>query len=266
MRARRSPSRTGTGRRGFREYGHREGVELSSQTNLGKIDRSSAQYSSLVVARFLIPMGWVLAAVGYYGPWIAHMSAGLTLSGVDMGEFVKFLPGVQDGTLTVTRQLFYLPPFAIAMSIALLIGSRRLGYPWPLRILILLLAVPVSLQLLPPAWSPTSLMTAEFRLQTIAVGICWLLLASFWLLGHLPSWLTGSLSAGLAITAIGLTAWQFLVVKAAIDNVYRTPPAVPPAVGWGFPLCMGGLALLAAGSVVLILRTRMQSRASWSSK
>ena len=204
----------------------------------------------------------MLASVGYYGPWIAHATAGLTLSGIDMGEFVKFLPEVLDGTLAVTRQLFYLPPLAVAVTIALLIGSPRLGYPWLLRVPGLLMAALVSLQLLPPAWSPASLMTAEFRLQTIALGLCWLLLAGFWLWGRLPAWLTGSLSAGLAIAAIGLSGWQFLVVKTAIDSVY----GVPPAIGWSFLLCMGGLAVLATGSVLFILRTRMQRRTSWSSK
>lgn len=226
---------------------------MGIQTNLGKIDRSSVQSRNLTAVRWLLPVGWVLAATGYFGPWVAHVTSGLTLSGVDMGEFVKFLPGVLDGTLTVTRQLFYLPPFAVAVSIALLVGSRRLNYIWPVRILALLLAVPVSLQLLPPAWSPSSLTMAEFRVQTLALGICWLMLAGFWLLGRLPSWLTGSVSAGLAIAAIGFSAWQFLAVKTAIDEVYR----VAPPIGWGFPLCMGGLAILAAGSVILVLRTRI---------
>ena len=231
---------------------------MSSQTDLGKIDRSSAQTSHLATMRLLLPAGWVLAAAGYFGPWIAHTTAGLALSGVDMGEFVKFLPGVLDGTLVVTRQLFYLPPFAVVVSLALLIGSRRIGYPWPLQVLGLLFAVPVSLQLLPPAWSPSSLITAEFRLQTIAVGVCWVLLAGFWLWGRLPPWLTGSLSAGLALTAMGLSTWQFLAVKTAIDSVYGTAPAI----GWGFPLCMGGLTILVAGSVTLVLRTRVRSRAA----
>jgi len=231
---------------------------LSSQTNLGRIDRSSAQYSRLAAVRLLLPAGWVLAAAGYFGPWIAHTTAGLSLGGVDMGEFVKFLPGVLDGTLVVTRQLFYLPPLAVAVSLALLISSRRLGYPWPLQALGLLFAVPVSLQLLPPAWSPSSLMMVEFRLQMIAVGICWALLAVYWLLGRLPPWLTGTLSAGLAVAAIGLSAWQFFVVKPAIDSVYR----VPPAIGWGFPLCMGGLAFLTAGSVSFVLRAQARSRSS----
>jgi hypothetical protein len=209
--------------------------------------------------RLLLPLGWLLAAVGFYGPWINHPAAALTLSGVDLGEFVKFLPGVVDSSLRIARQLFYLPPLSVVASVALLIGARRLRYPWPLRLLVLGLAVPVSMQLLPPAWSPSSLMSAEFRLQTVAVGICWLLLGGFWLLGRLPPWLSGSVSAVLSLAATGFSAWQFWVVKPEIDAVYGRPPSV----GWGFYLCMTGLAVLTAACVILVLRTRTQGREPW---
>jgi hypothetical protein len=206
--------------------------------------------------RVLLPVGWLLAAVGYYGPWIDHSTAALTLSGVDIGEFVKFLPGVLEGSLAAIRQLFYLPPVAIVLSMALLVGSRQLRYPWPLRILILGLAVPVSLQLLPPAWSPDSLRAAEFLAQTIALGVCWLALASFWLWGSLPVWLTGSLSASLALAALALSVWQFILAKPAIHEVYGTPASF----GWGFFLCQAGLAIIAVGSVRLVRQGQASSR------
>ncbi len=225
---------------------------MTAPGTLGRIDRTARTRRRLAIVRSLLPLGWILAAVGYYGPWIAHGTAGLALSGVDMGEFVKFLPDVLEGRLQVTRQVFYLAPFAVVMGIALLVGLRRLRYPLPFRILALLLAVPVSLQMLPPAWSPTSLMTAEFRLQTIALAASWLALAGAWLLGELPPWAAGLLSAGLSLAAAGLSAWQFLLAKPAIDGVYR----IPPPVGWGFYLCMFGLALMATGDVILVLRTR----------
>ncbi len=207
--------------------------------------------------RLLLPAGWVLATVGYFGPWIAHQTAALTLSGVDMGEFVKFLPSVVDGSLQVMRQSFYLPPIAVVVSVALLSGRDELGYPRSLRAFMLLFAIPISLQLLPPAWSPSTLLTSEFRLQTIALGICWLLLAASWLLGRLPSWLVGSLSAGLSLGALILSLWQFLVVRPTINELYR----IPPGIGWGVFLCLAGLALTAAASTVIVLGTRARRQA-----
>lgn len=219
---------------------------------LSKLAISTSSGRLLSVVRLLLPVGWMLAAVGYFGPWIVHQTAALTLSGVDMGEFVKFLPSVVDGSLPITRQLFYLPPFAVVVSIALLSNLTELNYPWPLRAFMLLLAIPISLQLLPPAWAPSTLLMAEFRLQTIALGLCWLLLAASWLLGRLPSWLVGPLSAGISLGALILSSWQLLLAKPAIDELYR----IPPAIGWGVFLCPVGLALMAAASAVVMLGTR----------
>lgn len=230
---------------------------MSSQSDLGRLDRVERASWQLTMVRWLLPIGWGLAAMGFLGPWISHPTAALTLSGVDMAEFVKFLPGILDGSLRLTRQWFYLPPFAITVSIALLIGSQSLHYARLLRALGLLLAIPVSLQLLPPAWSPSSLMTAEFRAQTLALGVSWLLLAGSWLLGRLPSWLLGSLGAGLSLIALALPAWQFLVAKPAIDAVY----GVPPLAGWGIFLCFAGLAVTAAASAMLALTTRSKTGA-----
>jgi hypothetical protein len=198
----------------------------------------------------------VLASVGFLGPWVSHNAAGLTITGVDMAEFVKFLPGVLDGSLLVVRHLFYLPPLVTVVSVALLIGSRELRYPWPLQAFFLALAMLISLQLLPPAWSPASLRTPEFRLQAIAMGGCWLLLAGFWLLARLPSWLSGSLMAVMALVALVLSGWQFLIAKPGIDGVY----GVSPSTGWGLYLCLTGLAVLATAGALLVWRTRMQTR------
>jgi hypothetical protein len=214
----------------------------------------------LILVRLLLLAGWGLTIVGYYGPWIAHHTAALTLSGVDMGEFAKFLPDVVDGSLKAVRQLFYLPPVAVVVCVALLIGARRLRFSWPLRVLALAVSVPVSLQVLPPAWSPASLVTAEFRVQTIALGICWLLLAGFWWLGRLPIRLTSSLAAVLSLLAGVLSFWQFVVVKTAVDQVYHTPPPT----GWGFAVCMIGLAAMTGAGLALLAQARQSNGGSWS--
>lgn len=224
---------------------------MSRLENLGTIDDSRRAGGVPGVVRWVVPAGWVLAAVGYYGAWIAHGTAALTLSGADIGEFVKFLPGVLDGSLQVFRQIFYLPPLAVVVGVALLVGSRELRYPALARVLaLILLAVPVSLQLLPPAWSPASLLSSEFRLQTIALMASWLLFAGFWLWGRLPVRLIGTLAAALALASAVLSVWQYLEVKGAIDAVYGTPPQT----GWGFYVCQAGLLLMAAGGLVLAWR------------
>jgi hypothetical protein len=198
-------------------------------------------------ARWALPIGWLAAAVGCYGPWIAHKTAALTLAGPDLGEFVKFLPGVIDGSLHVIRQLFYFPIAAVVLSVSLLVGSRCLRYPWPVRAAALLLSLSLSTQLLPPAWSLTSLRATEFRVQSIALLGCWLALAAFWLLGRLSLRWTSLAAAVLMIASALLSTWQYAVVKPAIDAVYGRPSGL----GWGFALCLVGLLLGAAASMVL---------------
>jgi hypothetical protein len=229
---------------------------VSSQSELGKLDAvGGTAWQRVDAVRWLLPIGWVLSGVGFLGPWIADPTAALSLSGVDMAEFVKFLPGVLDGSLTLVRQVFYLPPFAVTVGLALLIHSDRLRYHRLLRALGLLLAIPLSLQLLPPAWSPASLMTAEFRAQTVALVICWLLLAGSWLLRRLPAWLPSSVSAALCLVALLLTIWQLLIAKPAIDQVYGRVATG----GWGLWLCIAGLAISTVASVYLALAVRRQS-------
>lgn len=229
---------------------------MNHRAGLGSLDRLAGGDGWAMTLRLLLPSGWLLAIAGYFGPWLAHPTAALTLSGADMGEFVKFLPGVIDGSLRILREAFYLPPLVVVVGVALLSGSQRLRYPRPLRLLMLVLAVPTSLQLLPPAWSPKSLMTAEFRLQAIGLGICWLLLAGSGLLGRLPLQPAGAVGSVLALAAGGLSAWQFLVVKPAIDRVY----IAPPSIGWGFFLSLAGLLVIAGVGAVLIPSERRRGR------
>jgi hypothetical protein len=232
---------------------------LNNRPGFDISQRPASAERLLSVIRFLFPVGWLLAAIGYYGPWIAHKTAALAITGIDLGEFVKFLPGALAGSLPIVRQLFYLPPLAIVLSVALLINSPGLRYPWPARLLALVLAVPVSLQLLPPAWSPTSLTAPEFRLQTIALGFCWLFLAGSWFLSHLPSWLSGIIVSFLAAIAAVLPAWQLTIAYPAIDSLYGRPPGL----GWGFYLCLTGLATMAGTGAVWAMRNLKRSNSRW---
>jgi hypothetical protein len=227
---------------------------VSDKEDLGTLaDEDQAQ--RLVVARVLAPVGWALAAVGYFGPWIGHETAALTLSGVDMGEFVKFLPPVVDGSLDVVRQHFYLPPAAVVFGVAMLTCSRRLRYSTILRVPALALSIPVSLQLLPPAWSPVTLLSAEFRLQAVSMAILWLLLAGTCLWGRLSLRLLGVLSAAVALAAAILSAWQFTLAKPAIDRVY----SATPSTGWGFYVCIAGLAVMTLAGGLMALQHRESS-------
>lgn len=201
------------------------------------------------VLRILPVLALLLALAGYFGPWVAHKAAALVLTGQDMAEFVKFLPQVRAGELRVVRELFYLPLLAGALGLVGLAANRCQRYPWWLRGLLALLAVPVALSMLPPAWTPQLMLTPEFRRQATAIAVCLLLVVLHPLLWRLPPALLEALSALLALAAAVVPIWQFLQVRPAIDAVYNRPVAS----GWGLWLMPLGFGLF----VVLLLLSRL---------
>lgn len=200
----------------------------------------------------LIALGG-LGLTGYFGPWTPHRAAGLVITGLDLAEFVKFLPEVMSGQIPLQRAVFYAPLVAGSL-IASLIASRR-GLAWPPRALLLLAALAFALALLPPAWSPATLTLPEFRIQIIAMAICLVIVPLAALVHYLPDRL---ILAGLTILALVTAlwpAWTFLEVQPAIATVYSTP--LP--LGWGFWVCLIGFVALAFVSMAFAL-SRSQPR------
>ena len=194
----------------------------------------------------------VVGLAGYWGPWIAHRDVALILIGQDLGEFVKFLPEVRDGSLPMLRELFYLPPFCGCWALALLAACRTLRYPPLSRILFLVALLPVSLALLPPVFSVPVLRSAEFRVQVIGVVICLTLIPGWLLLRRLPL----RVQSGL-LTVCGLLGalpawWQFRATLPAIARVYDAPLRI----GWGIVALLAGFLTFALFSALLTVAGR----------
>lgn len=200
------------------------------------------------ISRWGLLAGLLLAAIGAsFAPWVARSSAALVLTAPDLAEFVKFLPEVRDGALKVHRLLFLLPLFISTLSLPRVIATRRLAYPRWVRWPALAIVIPFSLTLLPPVWSPGVLLSAEFRLQTIACALCLgLVAATRWLDRTSPRPLV-VLFVPLSLAAPALALWQFFVVRGAVTRAYASP-IVP---GWGAWATLAGFAL-AVFSALLI--------------
>lgn len=182
---------------------------------------------------------FAVALVGYFGAWVWHRAAGLVVTGVDLAEYVKFIPAYRGGEIRLLRESFYMPLVAGSL-IAGLIASRRVLPLW-LRWLAALLAIPLALAMLPPAWSPAVLTQAEFRVQVVAIAACLLALILLLVTRFLPDWLVLLLIAVLALAAAIWPATGFLQLLAPIEALYRQP--VRP--GWGFWLSTLGFLFLA---------------------
>jgi hypothetical protein len=184
-----------------------------------------------------------------FAPWVDRPAAALILTAPDLAEFVKFLPEVRVGSLTVHRLLFLFPLFVATLALPLVVTNRRLAYPRWVRWPVLVTVVPLSLTLLPPVWSPGVLLSAEFRLQTGACILCLGLTATARWLGHIPLRSLITLLAPLSLVAPALALWQFFGVREAVTRAYASP-IIP---GWGAWAIVVGFGLVVFG-VLLTLR------------
>ncbi len=64
-------------------------------------------------------LGLSLILVGYLTVWLPLAPNGLRLIGLEMGEWIKFLPQVQIGE-TPSRNFFYVPPISLGVLLMLL--------------------------------------------------------------------------------------------------------------------------------------------------
>lgn len=196
----------------------------------------------------------LLGLAGYFGPWAPHRAAGLVVTGLDLGEYVKFIPQVMSGQVMLRREVFYLPLLAGSLTASLIAGRRALR--WWVRLGLALGAIPLALAMLPPAWTPGALLQPEFRLQMMAILLCLAMVPGILLTRYLPDQLILAIIGLLAIAAAVAPAWAYWRVKEAMEGLYRHPLGL----GWGFWVGAGGFLILAILAVAGIFRRRPRPR------
>ncbi|RIK53402.1 MAG: hypothetical protein DCC57_08350 [Chloroflexi bacterium] len=190
--------------------------------------------------RWLLPLACLVTLAGVFGPWVAHPAAGLVITGLDLGEYVKFLPTVQRGEIWLWRPGFYAPLVCVSATCSLAAYRRDLGYaPW-LRGLLLLLALVSALNLLPPAWTPQRLLAAEFRWQTSALVLLLAALGLSPLLALLPRSQAAAAASLAALAALVFPIQGFLAILPAVGALMARP--ISPA--WGMWCTVAGLLAL----------------------
>jgi hypothetical protein len=199
--------------------------------------------------------------------------AGLAVLGLDLGEYVKFLPEVRAGARDLWREGFYLPLVAVSLTLSLCTWraelrwppargraghagadeglqpprTRRAGYAgtavrWMLIALQVIGAIAAALNLLPPAWTPGRMLTPEFQQQAAALALCLAAVASGPFLALLPRRVTGVFVLLLCLPASVVPVQQFLAVLPEIATLYNHP--LTP--GWSMVVMLAGLLLLLA--------------------
>lgn len=87
------------------------------------------------------PVGVALVFVGYFSVWLPNDAVGLAMIGLEIGEWVKFLPETRAGQVALSRVWFYAPPLTLAALIGLYSAEWEHRWrTWLVRILAALVA------------------------------------------------------------------------------------------------------------------------------
>ncbi|HEY52437.1 MAG TPA: hypothetical protein G4N94_03170 [Caldilineae bacterium] len=211
-----------------------------------------------LIAVAVIVAGLFLLALGYWGAWLPHPAAGLNILGIDLAEYVKFVPEVTSGQIPIKREVFFYPLLSLAVGLILLGTIHRPALPLWLRAIFVVLAAPTALAMLPPAWTPALLRTPEFRQQTLTI-VFLLLAALFSPLIHryLPDWWRGAL-----LVLLGAIPFQALIAYTsllpALEKLYQQP--LEP--GTAYYLVAAGAILLGLGGIFVVIGQRRQRTAT----
>jgi hypothetical protein len=211
-------------------------------------------------------LGLILVIVGYFGPWVPHKTAALTVTGWELAEFAKFFPQVQGGMVSIARELFYLPLVMVCMSLALLAGrstARPARWIVPLLFAALLvtallpysvvdaarqaMATRAPLVVGPQYAGPLALVVGPQyagQLALVVAGAALTLLIP--LAGRLPRRLQDILIALLALAGAIPPLWQFALLHPLAVALY----AVPIGLGWGLIGCAAGFVLLLLSGIL----------------
>lgn len=187
----------------------------------------------------LLFMGLSAVFVGYFQVWLPGPAAGLQIIGLEMGEWIKFL-GVGRG-----RDLFYLPPVAMGLVIALLASIWPNGRPhtWVARGI----AVAVALLSFPAVASIQLEPSSEWLLRLALIGLVVVVAvlgalfnqraaASPWI------WL---LIAAVALLGAALPTAEYFAVRPVVEEIMRRP------IGTGLGVWLNAIGSLLVAAVAL---------------
>jgi hypothetical protein len=194
-------------------------------------------------------LGVALILVGYFSPWVPHRTAGLALTGFEIGEWIKFAPEVLSGSSPLRRVDFYWPPAVAAMGLALLAGNSR---PWHWRDWsLVVIAVILSLfpfPLLEEINDLNGIKANIGRLGLVAMGemTCLVIIARH----GLPARVRGAALLLAAGAGVILVSRAFSTAEPIVERLYDQ--AIDP--GLGYNLTRSGMALLSMAGIIGLVK------------
>jgi uncharacterized membrane protein len=182
-------------------------------------------------------LGFVLVVVGYFGPWIPHETAALTVPGSELSWFAKSFG-------QVTREMFVLPLIAAGVLLSLTTQCHvtrpfvRLGVV-TLGFLVILASMPVY----------DSIASPEYRGQLILMVVGGVLVVLTLFAPRLPRRIWGGSIVLLALVGVLPVLWQFAAFHPRVAALYGESLGV----GWGLIVCVIGFILLLAHGILAVI-------------
>ncbi len=223
-------------------------------------------------ARWAIPAGALLGALGWWLPWVLPESgaAALVLLGLDLGEFWKFtrewrLPAAGGlGLFEWERHFFFLPPALAAMILALWIAGQRGRARWLLLPLLLFLSlvilpeypkVQLAFDSVPFVYEqPDARREFTFQLYLATASLLTILLIPLWQRVRSTARLWLISIAGLIGAA--LPAWALWRTWLVLNGLYGGSALLGP----GLLVTVVGFALVTFAALLPLLQGRIQAR------
>jgi hypothetical protein len=215
------------------------------------------QLKKILFSPLLLPAGLLLTGIGgAFLPWIWRDSVALQLTGPGLAEFVKFLPQVRAGQVSIERLYFLLPLFGAMLALPLAAENKTLTLPVWLRWGLRLAVIPLALASLSPVWTPATLVAAEFRLQTILAATAVGLAVIAPLLKNLSLKIIAAGWGLIGLAAIILPLWQFSLIQGGMIEAYHEPVAL----GWGWWVTVAAIGMSIASGIAACAPRRPSSR------
>ncbi len=185
----------------------------------------------------VLPLAFTAILIGYLSVWQAAPAAGLSLLGIEMGEWYKF------AGLGPRRDIFYLPPIMLSLLLSLwtMTWPRNDWRAWAMRgvaVLVALLAFPAIGDL-----TGTAREEYTMRLQLVAQASAVALISGVWRPRGWLSLLPWGLMLLVGLTGLIWPTQLFLEARDYATNLFGTP------VGIGIGVWLNGIGHLAVSAV-----------------
>lgn len=200
--------------------------------------------------RILLLVALLVALAGYFGPWTWHPAVAFRYSADDLAEFVKFMPVVRSGQVSITRELFFLPIWLAAVGLGVWLGQyvRRKS----VRVLFGLAVIYASIWPMPMyPFILDAYRSSEFGLSfwgsIVAAAACAAALAFG---ARVPDWARSGLWILIGLIGASVAPLHFVRLKPALDAQHGWALGI----GWGIVAVVVGFFAVALTGVVALRR------------